>query len=207
MIGAVLRNHVLDIAALVEAAPAERNRECLHPRGRRPRGVMQDSRRIQTAAEPHAERHVGVQVLLHRLLQQRIQLFAGRAERVVLGVRRRQGPIRFRAHFAVAPLHPRPRHHLEDSLDHGPGRGNVVQREVAVEGRQAEIALDLGMNQDGLQLGAEVKLFAVTRDIQRLDAYAIAGQHQPPGGVGPDADRKHAAQLLEAGRIPLQKRV
>ncbi len=37
-------------------------------------------------------------------------------------------------------------------------------------------ALDLRMREDGLQLGAEIKLLASMRDVERLDADAIAGE-------------------------------
>ena len=62
------------------------------------------------------------------------------------------------------------------------------------------------MDQDGLQLGAEKYVVATMRDVERLDAHAIARQHQPSSGVGPERHRKHAAQSVEAPRVPFQKR-
>ena len=41
--------------------------------------------------------------------------------------------------------------------------------------------------------------------VERLDAHAVAGQHQAPRGFGPQRDGKHAAQAGKATGIPLEK--
>src|SRR5689334_15017128 len=63
------------------------------------------------------------------------------------------------------------------------------------------------MDEDGLQLGAEVKILAAVGNVERLDANTIARQHKPASGTRPDGDGKHAPQPLEAPSVPLEKRV
>ena len=166
---------------------------------------MQDGGRIQPAAQPDAQRNVGDQVFLDRLCKQTIQLFGSGIEAAMSGLCLGKGPEGFRPHLAVLPLDPRSRQHLTYAFDHGPGCGNVVEREVAIERGQAEAALNFGMDEDGLQLGAEVEVVAAMCDVERLDADAVPGQNQPPVGVGPDGDGEHAAQPLEARGVPFQE--
>ena len=56
-------------------------------------------------------------------------------------------------------------------------------------------------------LRAEIQIFAASRDVKRLDAHAVARQHQPPVRFGPQRDGKHAAQARKAARVPFQKGV
>ena len=50
------------------------------------------------------------------------------------------------------------------------------------------------MHEEGLQLRAEVQIAIAAVVVQRLDAEAVAHQHQPAIGFGPDGEREHAAQ-------------
>ena len=63
------------------------------------------------------------------------------------------------------------------------------------------------MDEDGLQFRAEIKILAALRKIKRLDPHAIARQHQPLGGFGPQRHREHAAHPREAIGIPLEERL
>ena len=48
---------------------------------------------------------------------------------------------------------------------------------------------------------------ALAREIQRLDAHAIARQHQALLRLAPDGQRKHAAHAAKAVGVPFQKGV
>ena len=96
---------------------------------------------------------------------------------------------------------------LLDAVDQRPRRGNIVHGQIAVEPFHAEVALNLRMDEDRLQLRAEEQVTAALRNVQRLDANAIARQHQPAFGIRPQRDAKHAAQPAEAIRVPFQEGV
>ncbi len=118
----------------------------------------------------------------------------------------RQAPVSIATYFAVAPLQPVSGHELFDSVHQRPGRRNIVQRQVAIQAGKAQAAIDLRMDEDGLQLRPEKYFLAAMRDVERLDAHAIARQHQPASGVCPERHRKHAAQSAETLRVPFEKR-
>ena len=62
------------------------------------------------------------------------------------------------------------------------------------------------MHENGFQLRAEEQIRAVPRDVERLDAHAVAGQHQALARFGPQRDREHAAQPRETVGVPFEKR-
>jgi hypothetical protein len=61
------------------------------------------------------------------------------------------------------------------------------------------------MPQNGFQLGSKIQIASGMRDVQRLDADPIAGQHEASIALRPERHREHAAQSREARRIPLQE--
>src|SRR5271168_1569256 len=61
------------------------------------------------------------------------------------------------------------------------------------------------MNENALQFRRKEEVVAAFSDIERLDADAVAGEHQPLPGIAPDGSREHAAQPLEASGVPLEK--
>ena len=63
------------------------------------------------------------------------------------------------------------------------------------------------MLQDGLQFRAEIDVVAAAVVVERLDAHAVARQHQALARLGPEGHGEHSAQPRETGRVPLQERV
>src|SRR5208282_1316810 len=61
------------------------------------------------------------------------------------------------------------------------------------------------MNENALQLRRKEEVVAALGDVQRLDADAVAGEHQPLPGIAPDGSREHATQAFETSGVPLQK--
>ena len=61
------------------------------------------------------------------------------------------------------------------------------------------------MDEDRLQFGTKEQIFSILRQVEGLDAHAIASQNQPPGGLAPQRDGEHAAHAGKAGRIPRQE--
>jgi hypothetical protein len=100
-----------------------------------------------------------------------------------------------------------PRRKLFDSLDHRERAGNVIQREITIQSRRVQAAVELGVNEDGLEFRAEQEIFAAPRDVKRLDAHAVARKHQALFRRGPDGDREHAAKPGKAGGVPFEKAV
>ena len=62
------------------------------------------------------------------------------------------------------------------------------------------------MHEDGLHLGAEQQIRAVAGDVQRLDAHAVASQHQALARFSPQCDGEHTAQPRKTIRVPFEKR-
>src|ERR1700730_8575439 len=91
---------------------------------------------------------------------------------------KRQSPVGARRNLAVGPVEPISRRKLLDAVNQRPGGGNVVQREIAIETLQAEAAINLRVDEQRLELGAEEEVFTETRDVERFDSHAVAGQNQ-----------------------------
>ena len=61
------------------------------------------------------------------------------------------------------------------------------------------------MREDALQFGAEIDFAVLLVVVERLDAHAVAGQHQAALRLHPDGDGEHAAQAGERCISPVQK--
>src|SRR5437899_10410016 len=62
------------------------------------------------------------------------------------------------------------------------------------------------MEEDGLQFRAEEKVLPAAGNVERLDAHAIARKDEALAGLRPQRYRKHASQLRETVRVPLEER-
>src|SRR5664279_3501416 len=133
----VFLDHPLDIAGLVETASSKRNRESLQPGGRCLRGIMQDRRRIDAAAQPHTQWDIRNEVLANRLLQKRVQFLTGRLQAALFGYLLGQSPVRIPVYFAVSPLQPISWKELLYSVYQRPGRRNIVQRQITIQAGKA----------------------------------------------------------------------
>ena len=63
------------------------------------------------------------------------------------------------------------------------------------------------MHEDGFQFGAEEQIALVARNVEGLDPHSIAREHEPSGRLIPQRHREHAAQPIEAGGVPFEKRL
>src|SRR5262249_3470905 len=117
-----------------------------------------------------------------------------------------QTPVRLAARPAILPFHPVAGGELLNSLDHRVSSGNVVEREIVVEGGKVERAFDPRLLEDGLQFGTKVEVVPLRVNIERLDAQAIARQHQALFRWNPYGQSEHAAQPRKTFNVPLPKR-
>lgn len=85
--------------------------------------------------------------------------------------------------------------------------GYVVDGEVGVERLEIHLAGYSGMLQDGLQLRTEIEVAGALAVVERLDAHAVAGQHEAAAGFRPKRHAEHAAQAGKAIGIPLEESV
>src|SRR5580700_2716363 len=128
MIRAVLLRGAPDVLRFVKTSSKKRDGERLYGPRRSSRGIVQDRRRIDAAAQPQPKRHVGKQMLVNGLLQKGVEFLTRGVERAFANRSRRQIPVRLDAHFSIEPLEPLSRRQLLDSLDQGPRARNIVER-------------------------------------------------------------------------------
>src|SRR5271157_1846587 len=117
---------------------------------------MQNGGGIDPATKPYAEGYVGKQMFLDGVGEKGIKLILGVLQREIMNLAKRKRPIGFGGDFAVAPLHPISWGKFANTVDHGPGARNEIQREIAIEGFPAEFALDFRMDEYGFEFRAEV---------------------------------------------------
>jgi hypothetical protein len=114
-------------------------------------------------------------------------------------------PVGVLAYVTILPFEPVAGGQLFNPIDQGPRRWNIVHGQVAVQPLETKPAFDFGMDENALQLRSKEDVLAALGDVKRLDADAVASQHQTLPGVGPKGDRKHASQPLETGGVPFKK--
>src|SRR6266480_5114344 len=134
---------------------------------------MKDGCRINPAAQPNAQRHIRNQMLANGILHQRIEIFFGGFQRVRVRNSERQGPVRPYRNLAVLPLEPISRRKFLNAIHESPWDRNVVQRKVAIEARQTEPTVNLGMDKEGLQLRAEEQIVILARNVKWFDPHAV----------------------------------
>ena len=187
------------VAQLVGLALGERDREGLDlivdelaHRGR-------DRRRVDSAGEEHAERHVGHEAHAHRLAEALLVV----GHEVALGspvgalAGERQVPILAERNLPVAPGERVARgqapHASEERLV---ARGRVVGEEVR-ERPPVERGLHRPDLDERLDLAREVERPVVGVDVvQRLDAEAVAEQYELPRAPVPNGHGEHPSQPL-----------
>src|SRR5216684_1879510 len=74
MFGVVPSGDVADVCGFVKTASGKGDRKCLNTRAAQFTGVMKNGRRVDPAAEPNSQRHIGNQMVANGLAQQIIQL-------------------------------------------------------------------------------------------------------------------------------------
>ena len=81
---------------------------------------------------------------------------------------------------------------LFDSVHQGIRTGNVIKREIVVQACKIELARNLGVPKQRLQLRAEVDVGAAPVQIKLFDPQAIPRQYQPTARFGPESYREHS---------------
>ena len=87
------------------------------------------------------------------------------------------------------------------------GRRHVLVRQVAREGVPVELARDVGVDEQRLQLRGEQQPVREPRIVERLLAEAIARGEQPPRRRVPEDEGEHPVEPLEARRTVVLVRV
>src|SRR5438874_12642665 len=92
-----------------------------------------------------------------------------------------------------------------DSLYQRVRRGHIVQPKKTIETAEVDSPLNLRMLKQRLQLGAKINLLAGLVEIQRLDAHAVAREHQAFLRLRPQRDSEHPPKPRKALGVPLQE--
>ena len=191
VIGPQPLGHAQRVAELVGAAVlGERDRERLDG----PRGALghdrRDQARVEPAAEHHAERHVGDHPHVDGLAQQLEQLLRvlGKAlVRPLLAVDVRV-PVRVLVdQAAVLPDEDGRRRELVHAREQGARAGDEAVGEEQLRGERVELRLDEAAGDQRLDLRGEREAVRRLRPVQRLDAHAVAGEHEPAARARPRA--------------------
>src|SRR5882762_1010632 len=70
---------------------------------------------------------------------------------------------------------------------------------------EVELAFDVPVRKNGLQLRTKMKVHAGAANVHGFDAHSVTREHQPLPGLTPNRNCKHAAQTGKASNIPLEK--
>ncbi len=181
------------VGALVEASLREPDRERVHRLGGLLRGERREERRVDAAREEHADGNVGEQVRPHRVAHACAQLLHQLRLVVVaqLGLMHRRGMgVALDAHVAaLLPHEQMPCRELAHVAEDRVRRGDGVEGEERLE----RVEVDLAARQ-GAHLRRELERAAGCAVVERLDAVAVAREHEPARALVPDRDREHPAQ-------------
>src|SRR6267378_1335820 len=70
---------------------------------------------------------------------------------------------------------------------------------------EIELAFDVLVRKNGLQLRTKVQVHAGAADVQGFDTHSVTREDQPLPGLTPNRNCKHATQTGKASNIPLEK--
>ena len=186
------------VAALVIRLLRELRRERVHPVDadelRRQRG---QDRGVEAAADEDADRNVGHHLLLDRALHQLPRRRQRLSVRQAANGKRLRIPIPNRLLPLLRESNERSGFDATDRAKHRPRLGDVAELQILRDRDVIEIAADVGMPQDALQLGREEDLLTDARIEQRLLAGAIARQQQRARAAIPDREAEHSVELRD----------
>ncbi len=208
--GAELLGHDVRVLELVAGFPADRleaDRKSFQTRLPQLGEQRHDQARIDAAREQHADRHVGDHAALDGSAQRGFNhrfAFRGRqrgqrdvrahwqrpVDAVAAGTIRREGGNRRRRQLAHAGQDCVRRRH------HGVPAHVMMQRD------RIDVGVDVTAGQQRRQGGSEAQPAGAFRQVQRLDAEAVARQRQPAGIAFDDGEGEHAVEALHAVRTP-----
>jgi hypothetical protein len=93
---------------------------------------------------------------------------------------------------------------LARGAEDGQRRRDRVEGQEGLERLGVDGRVEAGGQAQGVELGGEGQRAAGLGVEQRLDAEAVAGEHEPALGRVPQREGEHAAQALDEARPPLQ---
>ncbi len=105
----------------------------------------------------------------------------------------------------IAPLHQIAGQKFINTFHQRVRRRHIIQAEKAIQPVHGNSAWNLWLGKDTFQLRAKIKFAFMLTIVERLNAHAVARQHQPPLRLNPDGNGKHSAQARETFIAPLQK--
>ena len=131
--------------------------------------------------KPQAERDIGCHVLAHGLGEQIVELFFAVSEESWPRPLRKffQPPVFLLANPPISPLEPGAGRQLFDAVYQRLRPGHIIHSQVAVQRVEIEVPVNFLVHQDRLQLRSKADVAAAKANVERLDADAVAGQHQP----------------------------
>ena len=180
---------------------AEADGERLHPPRLMVLRVGRDGAAVEAAAQEHADRHVGAQVLLHGVAERGVERLDGGIERGQIRLdRKRVTPELARP----GGVHVGERHgqkaagsEFMNVLEMRARRRQREPRDVVEKGLRVALAADPRERQEAFQFGGKGEASVGERVIERLLAEVIAGHEQ---AVLPRVEQRkgeHAAELFE----------
>ena len=192
VIGVVALGDLASARRLVERALLEADRERPQATCRLLRRERGQKRGVDTARKEDADRDVADQVRAHRVAHARPQLLAQLAGGLVAlfaGVHRQRPGEPFQSHLTVLPDEQVPGRQLARLAEDREGRRDEVEGEVGLE----RVEVDLSSRQ-GAELRREAQLALFVPVVERLDAEAVAREHEPALARVPDRHGEHTAQ-------------
>ncbi len=159
---------------------------------------------VDASGQECAERHVAYLPERDGLTQEIVELlevvFLAAA---VLVTRKLQIPVPERADRSLFGHEHMRRRQLRDVTIDRAGRGNVEQRQVGIDRVGTPFARHVRILEERFQLGPEDHARARQLGVvERLDAEAIACEHEPSSDRIPDRKGEHAAEFLHAQLAP-----
>ncbi len=178
MIGGITLRHSPRIFQLGKRFFFEADRKRLDRRVAQLGHESHDDARVESAAQMRAERHLGYQAHLHRLLEQGAQLFDQFLFRsCVLGLVG-EVPIAFQFCCAVLPDEAMRGRKLMDALIGRQRIGDVLQAQVQVDRFEIHLRLVRQCSKQRAQLGSKIQRLILDGVIDWLLAHAVARQEQ-----------------------------
>ena len=203
VVGAQMLRDAARVGELAEILLLEPGAERLDRLAHRVAHERHHHARVDPARQERAERDVGHEPHAHRFRQERAQPLA-----VVLLAPGALGLDRERP-IALDPAAVRFAHQivrrweLLHALQDRARRRDVLEREVVGDRARIDLARHSGVEGERLELGRERQPPAVVVVVERLDAEAVAPQHQTAAPAVVEPEREHPAQVLEQAQLVL----
>ncbi len=171
-------------------------------RGELPGGQGGHGRRVESAGEQGAARHVGDELAAHDVVEERAH--GGDGGVAVVGVRAGlQAPVHAGGQAGAVDGDDRAGLHLAHAVPEGVAR-RLDHDEQLAQAVQRDTGPDQRVGEDGLGFRAEEDAVVGGLVVERLDAHAVADHHQLVVAAVPHGERVHAVEPFGDGVAPLQ---